>query len=311
LIYALLWSTPAGGPIIDSEQTLPNGDTVHLKGGGQDSHLTLTVTSPDGRQTVLGLLTIQGDEVVVTGGRITDTGGATDHVFGLFALLGQRFAPRLRDLKDWRFYSFERGGEAYPALKRHLGGIIDASVIREAWDELLRLAASIEARTAAPSTLLKKLAGYPKQNQIARALREVGRIERTLFMAEWYSDPGLRRRCQVGLNKGEAGHKLKRAVFFHERGEVRDRSFESQAFRASGVNLTVAAIVYWNTVYLSRAAADLRQRGQVVDDALLRHVSPQTWEHITLTGTYTWSSEPLPPETFRPLRDPAGLGVAA
>ena len=58
-------------------------------------------------------------------------------------------------------------------------------------------------------------------------------------MIEWYSSPALRRRCQAGLNRGEAAHKLKRAVFFHERGEIRDRSFESQAFRASGLNLVV------------------------------------------------------------------------
>ena len=42
-------------------------------------------------------------------------------------------------------------------------------------------------------------------------------------MIEWYSSAPLRRRCQAGLNKGEAAHKLKRAVFFHERGEIRDR----------------------------------------------------------------------------------------
>ena len=64
------------------------------------------------------------------------------------------------------------------------------------------------------------------------------------IMIEWYSDPALRRRCLAGLNKGEAAHKLKRAVFFHERGEIRDRSFESQAFRASGLNLVVSAIVH-------------------------------------------------------------------
>lgn len=56
---------------------------------------------------------------------------------------------------------------------------------------------------------------------MAKALRELGRIERSLFMLEWYSSPALRRRCQAGLNKGEAAHKLKRAVFFHERGEIR------------------------------------------------------------------------------------------
>jgi TnpA family transposase len=42
----------------------------------------------------------------------TDTGGARDHVFGLFALIGKRFAPRLRNLKDRKFHTFEKG-DAY------------------------------------------------------------------------------------------------------------------------------------------------------------------------------------------------------
>jgi TnpA family transposase len=109
---------------------------------------------------------------------------------------------------------------------------------------MLRLAASIKAKTVAPSTSLKKPAASPNPSQLAKALRELGRLERTLFMIEWYSSPALRRRCQAGLNKGEAAHKLKRAVFFHERGEIRDRSFDSQAFRAARLNLVVSAIVH-------------------------------------------------------------------
>ena len=85
-----------------------------------------------------------------------------------------------------------------------------------------------------------------------------------MFIIEWYSDHLLRRRCQIGLNKGEAGHKLKRAVFIHERGEIRDRSFENQAYRASGLNLDVAAIIYWNTVYLSRAVEKIRAGGHSI-----------------------------------------------
>ena len=118
------------------------------------------------------------------------------------------------------------------------------------WPDILRIMATIAAGIVAPSQILRKLASYPRQNELALALREIGRIERTLFMIEWYSSPALRRRCHAGLNKGEAAHKLKRAVFFHERGEIRDRSFDSQAFRASGLNLVVSAIVHWNTVYL-------------------------------------------------------------
>ena len=240
----------------------------------------------------------------------TDTGGASDHVFGLFALIGKRFAPRLRNLKDRKFHTFEKG-DAYPALSNHIGAPINTTLILEHWDDLLHLAASITTRSVVPSTILKKLSASPKESQLGRALRELGRIERSLFMIEWYSSPALRRRCQAGLNKGEAAHKLKRAVFFHERGEIRDRSFESQAFRASGLNLVISAIVHWNTVYIERAVTHLRNVGREIPDHLLRHISPLSWEHINLTGIYTWDSEQHLPEGFRSLRLPAWLRRAA
>jgi TnpA family transposase len=232
----------------------------------------------------------------------TDTGGASDHVFGLFALLGRRFAPRLRNLKTRQFHPIDRP-DNYPVLKRHIGASINTALIREHWDDLLRISASMTERVVAPSTILKKLAASSKPSQLARALREVGRIERTLFMIEWYSDPALRRRCQSGLNKGEAAHKLKRAVYFHERGEIRDRSLDSQSFRASGLNLVVSAIIHWNTAYLDKAANHLKSRGRSIPDHLLRHVSPLTWEHINLTGIYSWTIEPPRPGELRPLRE--------
>jgi TnpA family transposase len=240
----------------------------------------------------------------------TDTGGASDHVFGLVALTGRRFAPRLRNLKDRKLHTFEKP-EAYPALQEHIGVPINTSLIMEYWDDLLHLAASIQTRTVAPSTILKRLAASRNPSQLARALRELGRLERTLFMIEWYSDPALRRRCQAGLNKGEAAHKLKRAVFFHKRGEIRDRSFESQAFRASGLNLVVSAIVHWNTVYLGRAVDHLRRQGRVIRPEVLKHVSPLSWEHINLTGTYALGDKPSLVDGFRLLRLPQPLARAA
>lgn len=230
-----------------------------------------------------------------------DTGGASDHVFSLFTIGGKRIAPRLRDLKDRRFHAFE-STDAYPTLKHHLGDRIDVAAIRDGWNEALRVGVSIEGRVIAPSGVLKKLSALPRNNPLSRALREIGRIERTLFMIEWYSNPDLRDRCRVGLNKGEAGNKLTRAVFFHERGEIRDGSFESQAFRASGLNLVVSSIIYWNTVYLSRAVDSLRAEGHDLPDHIIRHISPQIWEHINLTGIYDWLREPQTTGTFRPLR---------
>ncbi len=86
-------------------------------------------------------------------------------------------------------------------------------------------------------------------------------------------DLGLRRRVTAGLNKGETHNALARAVCFHRLGEIRDRSFENQRHLASGLNLLVAAITLWNTVYLERAA-ELLAKLRSFDTVWLAHVSP-------------------------------------
>ena len=113
----------------------------------------------------------------------------------------------------------------------------------------------------------------------------------------------LRRRAQAWLNKGKAKNALARAVFFNRLGELRDRSFENQRYRASGLSLVVAAIVLWNTVYLERAIQGLAAHEHPVDATLLPHLSPLGWEHITLTGDYVWrQSKQDERGKFRPLR---------
>jgi Tn3 transposase DDE domain len=116
---------------------------------------------------------------------------------------------------------------------------------------------------------------------------------------------GMRRPCGSPVAttlKGEASNSLRRAVFLHRQGEIRDRTFENQSFRASGLRLITAAIVHWNTVYLDRAVRQLRAQAELVPDDLLAHVAPLGWEHIALIGDYVWSGLTLRAE-FRPLRD--------
>ncbi|AOT05767.1 Tn3 family transposase [Arthrobacter sp. U41] len=232
----------------------------------------------------------------------TDTNGFTDHVFGLMHLLGFRFAPRIRDLGETKLY-IPKGDTPYGALKPLIGGALNTKAIRAHWDEILRLSTSIKQGTVTASLMLRKLGSYPRQNGLAVALRELGRIERTLFILDWLQSVELRRRVNAGLNKGEARNALARAVFFNRLGEIRDRGFEQQRYRASGLNLLTAAIVLWNTVYLERAANARRDQDPESHDALLQYLSPLGWEHINLTGDYTWrSSARIGTGKFRPLR---------
>lgn len=231
----------------------------------------------------------------------TDTAGFTDHVFAMCHWHGFTFAPRIADLKDKRLYVQGKAAD-WPALASIVGGNLNLKAIEERFEEVKRMVVSTAQGTVTVSLLLRKLAAYPRQNGIALALREMGRIERGIHTLKWLRQPAFRRRVGAGLNKGEARHKLARAVFFNRLGEVRDRAFEDQQNRASGLNLVMQAITVWNTVYIERAVAELRKHRHI-DDALLQHVSPLGWGHIILTGDYDWGGDKqLRPGEVRALR---------
>ncbi|KAB2531782.1 transposase [Salipiger aestuarii] len=218
-----------------------------------------------------------------------DTGGFTDLVFAATSLLSYRFIPRIRDLPSTRLYLFDPAA-APKELRGLVGGKIREGLIVQNWPDILRAVATITAGIMPPSQLLKKFASYPRQHELALALREIGRIERTLFIIEWLLDADMQRRAQIGLNKGEAHHALKNALRIGRQGEIRDRTSEGQHYRMAGLNLLAAIIIYWNTKHLGQAVTARKRAGLNCSPGLLSHISPLGWAHILLTGEYRWKN---------------------
>ena len=216
-----------------------------------------------------------------------DTGGFTDLVFATTSLLGYLFYPRIRDLASKKLHVFDP--RAVPKeLKGLTGDKIRESTIVANWPDVLRCIATLISGKMQPSHLLKKLASRPRQNDLAIALREIGRVERTLFIIEWLLSTDIQRRAQIGLNKGEAHHALKGALRIGRQGEIRDRTTEGQHFRIAGLNLLTAIIIYWNTKQLGKAVIKRQKAGLDCSPELLAHISPLGWAHILFTGEYHW-----------------------
>lgn len=216
-----------------------------------------------------------------------DTGRFTDLVFAATSLLGYMFIPGIRDLPSKRLHVFEP--KAVPTELKGLTGdrIREATVIAN-WPDVLRAVATMLSGKMRPSQLLKKLAARQRQNDLAIALREIGRVERTLFIIEWALDINMQRRANLGLNKGEAHHALKSALRIGRQGEIRDRTAEGQHCRIAGLNLLTAIIICWNTKHLGNAVAARERTGLECPPKLLAHISPLGWAYILLTGEYRW-----------------------
>ena len=216
-----------------------------------------------------------------------DSGGFTGHVFAVTSLLGYRFIPRIRDLPSKRLHVFEPGRVPKP-LMGLTGNKIQEDVIVRNWPDIPRVAATLASGVLPPSQLLRKFAAYPRQHELAVTLREIGRVERTLFIVDWLLDAEMQRRANTGLNKGEAHHALKNALRIGRQGEIRDRSSEGQHYRMAGLNLLAAIVIYWNTAHLGEVVRQRKHAGLTVEPELLAHISPLGWAHILLTGEYRW-----------------------
>ena len=167
--------------------------------------------------------------------------------------------------------------------------------------EAIRLFASLKAGTVAPSAMLKNLRPTAvRTNSTWRCKNSAGSSARCSCSIGWKA-----RSCAgaatPGLNKSEQRHSLAQVICTFKQGRIADRGIEAQQFRASGLNLVIAAIVYWNSTYIADAVAHLRATGEAVPDELLAHTTPLSWEHIGLSGDFLWDRAAATADKRRPL----------
>jgi len=236
---------------------------------------------------------------------MTDTAGYTDIVFGLFRLLGYQFSPRLADLGDARFWRSDRTADYGPlnGIARHR---VNTDLIASSWDDLLRVAGSLSTGAVRASEILRVLQGDGRPTPTGRAVAELGRIAKTLYLLAYLDDEPYRRRILTQLNRTEARHALARQVFHGQRGQLRQRYREGQEDQlgALGLVLVLNAIVLWNTRYLDAALTQLRSGGHPAEDSDVQRLSPLVHDHINLLGRYHFTDPDSLGNGLRPLRDP-------
>jgi TnpA family transposase len=134
---------------------------------------------------------------------------------------------------------------------------------------------------------------------------ELGRIAKTLYPLAYIDDEDYRRRILTQLNRGEARHALARAVFYGQRGQLRQPYQIGQEEQLSALGLVLNAIVLWNTRYLDLALNHLRNRGQPSAPHDIERLSPLGHDHINLHGRYQFHlAEAIAQGGLRPLRQP-------
>jgi hypothetical protein len=138
------------------------------------------------------------------------------------------------------------------------------------------------------ANMVRMLASYGRQNQTKKALWELDNLCRTLYILTFINDVGLRQSVQNALNRGEAYHRVRRAIAYVNAGKFRVKTEAEQHIWNECSRLIANAVIYYNTLLLSRVYEQKRASGDHAAAAadIVKNTSPNAWGHVHLIGAF-------------------------
>jgi TnpA family transposase len=221
-----------------------------------------------------------------------DTQGQSEPVFGLCRLLGIKLMPRMRGLSDAVFYRPDKAIR-YRHIDALFGGEINWDLIATHARDMIQVALSIQAGRVMPSMLLRKLGTYSRHNLLYRAFRELGRVERTLFLLRFVSSVEVRRTIRAKTTKVEAFNDFLDWISFGG-PVVKSGDPVEQEKQLKYASLVANTIMLSNVADMSGVLASMAEDKHPVTPELVAHLSPYTREHIRRFGQYVLDMNDLP-----------------
>ena len=251
------------------------------------------------------------NEVVQSDIHSTDTAGYSEVIFAVCHLLGIAFAPRIKNFKKQQLYSIDERSafksQGFPILPSQK---INLNILLENWDEILRFIATIKLRETAASQLFRRLNSYSRQHPLYAALKEFGKLIKTLFLLKYIDDLELRQTIEKQLNKQESSNKFGKAVFHGNNREFQQGTKEEQMVAEGCKRLIENAIICWNYLYLSQLIFDAKKpedRQRIIES--IKNGSVVAWQHVNMQGEYNFSDEYLKEALEFSIDDLLGLHI--
>jgi TnpA family transposase len=213
-----------------------------------------------------------------------DTHGQSEVAFAFCHLLGFELLPRLKNLGRQKF---SRPDETlYPHLEAvMLSRVVDWELIEEQYDLMIQYAVALLLGRADAETILKRFTQTEIQHPTYRALMELGRVVKTIFLCQYLSSEALRREIDEGLNIVENWHSANDFVRYGRSGEFAGRRLLDDELSMLSLQLLQNSLIYINTLMLQQVLTNRSWFDRMTGDDW-RALTPLFYTHITPYGTF-------------------------
>ena len=215
-----------------------------------------------------------------------DSHGQSVVAFAFTRLLGFQLLPRLKAIHSQRLYKPDTGQpDAYPNLQPVLSRPIDWELIRRQYDEMVKYATALRLGTAEAEAILRRFTRENTQHPTYKALVELGKAVKTVFLARYLHDRALRAEINDGLNVVEQWNSANDFIFFARRGEVSSNRREDQELSMLSLHLLQNCMIYVNTLMVQQVLARTAWKGRLTARDL-HALTPLFWTHVNPYGRF-------------------------
>jgi TnpA family transposase len=210
-----------------------------------------------------------------------DSHGQSEVAFAFCHLLGGvRLMPRLKRIKYERLYLPDTGiAGAFPNLAGVLSRPIRWDLIAQQYDEMVKHAVALKTGTATPEAILKRFNSYNVTHPTYKALAELGKVEKTIYLCEYLSSIDLRYEVQEGLNVVERWNAANDFLCYGRQGILATNSREQQEISTLCLQLLQNCLMLINTLLVERTIAGHQLLEQLSEEDR-RALSPLFYEHV-------------------------------
>jgi TnpA family transposase len=202
--------------------------------------------------------------------------------------------PRLKHLKYERLYVPDKGmAGAFPNLVGVLSRPIRWDLIAQQYDEMIKHTVALQTGTATAEAILKRFNSYNATHPTYKALAELGKVEKTLYLCEYLSSLALRHEVEAGLNVVERWNEANDFLCYGRQGVFATNNREQQEITTLALQLLQNCLMLINTLLVEKTLEQHQLLAQLTD-ADRRALTPLFYEHVNPYGVFALNLEQPP-----------------